>query len=89
MFTLAIAAALGAVAVGTVGFLGSGEKFEIRKFLGTVITGVISGATIAAVFGEVVVTGQLIALAFLAGTGADGARVAISNAIAARANSPK
>ncbi len=86
MFTLAIAVALGAIVVGTIGFLGSGEKFEVRKYLATVLTGIISGVGVVLLFSDVVVTERLIVLAFAAGAGVDSAKTAISNAIAARAN---
>lgn len=89
MISLAIAAAIGAIAVGTIGFLGSGEKFEVRKYLATVLTGILSGVGVVLLFSDVAVTERLIILAFAAGAGVDSAKTAISNAIAARANSPK
>ena len=87
MVTVWVAASLGAILVGLVGFLKSStEPFNLRKFLATVVTGLISGAGLAVVFVNTEVEPNTLILAFLSGAGIDSARVSISGAIAARVN---
>jgi formate/nitrite transporter FocA (FNT family) len=73
LWYLVIAAVIGAVFAGLLGWLGSGEKFAPRKFASTVLRAILAGAIVAV--GYIItpaVTGVLgIVVVFLAGAGVD------------------
>ncbi len=85
-FYFAGAAALGAILLGVLGWCKTPEGFEAKKFLATVITGIIAGAGVGVTFAGVPFSALYLILAFLTGAGVDYTRNTVSGAIAARAN---
>lgn len=84
VYQIAVAAFLGAVLVGFVGWLKTTEPFNPRKFGATVATAIFVGATVGVAYvGDAIAPKDLV-MAFLAGAGADYGRNVVSGAIAAR-----
>jgi len=73
LWYLAIAAVLGAIFAGLLGWLGSNEPFSHRKFASTVLRAILSGAIVAVGYIITPTLGGLlgIVVAFLAGAGVD------------------
>jgi hypothetical protein len=63
----------GGVILGLVGWIESKEKFDARKFGGTVLRSLLGGAVLAGggYFTDTVVTAPILTSAFLAGAGID------------------
>lgn len=77
---IAVSAAVGALTLGVLGWLSSGEAFQVRKFLGTFITAIVSGITVAVTYNYTQGVGVLVIFtAFLTGAGVDASRKAIAN----------
>lgn len=82
---IAGSAALGGIVVALLGWTGTKEPFDPRKFISSVIRAVIGGLGIAVIY---VFGGALTpldyAVAFLAGAGVDAGGKRVAGAIAAR-----
>ncbi len=81
---IGLAAALGAICTALLGWTESGEPFDVRKFMSSVIRAIIGGAAIAIAFDYSSASGPLSYLiAFVAGAGVDagGNRIAASIAV--------
>jgi hypothetical protein len=79
ILVLSLAAVVGALFTGVLGFLASGEPFDPRKFASTILRAIIAAIAIAVTFsfeGDLDAVNLL--LAFLAGAGIDvaGSRLA-------------
>lgn len=86
---IAMAAFGGTIVGGLAGWQSSGEDWNWRKFMTTVLTGIGSAIALALTyeFAAPISTRDILA-AFLAGIGINTGRVAISNMIALRAKTP-
>ena len=79
---IALAGFCGAITLSMLGWLNSGEAFEPRKFIGSLLTAVITAITIATTVGYTEDATLIeIFMAFLMGAGADASRKAVSDAI--------
>ena len=83
---VAVAAFVGAVLTGIVGWLKTTEPFSSRKFLATVVTAVFTGAGLGLAYTDAVVGPRELLMALAAGAGIDYARNVVSGAIVARVN---
>lgn len=79
---IAGAAGAGALALSFLGFTNSKEPFDMRKFIGSAITAVVSGVGVAVTFNyDNGVTIISYMTAFLTGVGADAGRKVIADSI--------
>lgn len=81
MFSVIIAAFLGALLLGLLGWAKSGEAFSPRKFLATAITALVAAAGMGLSYGDQVVTAKEIVLAFITGAGVDYVRNAVQGTV--------
>ncbi len=78
--SIAVAAGLGAILLAILAWTNSNEAFNWRKFIGSAVTAVIAGITVAATYNYTNVFNIVTVLtAVLTGMGADASRKAISN----------
>ena len=84
---IGVAAVLGGIVKGLIGWSRSQESFSGRKFLGTALTALISGLAASLVYSTAIGIGWPdIVLAFLAGAGADNLRKEVVNNIRIKVN---
>ncbi len=84
---IALAVAIGGVVKGLIGWSRSQDPFDGRKFIGTALTTVIASVAVAIAYSNVIIVSiPDVALAFLAGVGADNLRKELVDNVKARAN---
>jgi hypothetical protein len=84
---IGVAAAIGGIVKGLIGWSRSNEAFSGRKFLGTALTALLSGLAASLVYSAAVGIGLPdIIVAFLAGAGVDNLRKEVVNNIRAKMN---
>lgn len=77
---IGIAATIGGIVKGLIGWSRSQESFSGRKFLGTALTALVSGLTVSLVYSAAIGIGLPdIVVAFLAGAGVDNLRKELVN----------
>lgn len=81
MFSVIIAAFLGALLLGLLGWCKSSEPFSPRKFLATAITALVAAAGMGLSYADQIVTAKEIVLAFLTGAGIDYVRHALQGTV--------
>lgn len=82
MVAIIVAAFLGALLLGLLGWCKSNEPFSPRKFLATAITALIAAALLGLSYADQAVTVKEVVLAFLSGAGIDYVRHAVQGTVA-------